>query len=182
MKFSAAVVIAVASAASSAAASPVAAPASDLYISDGITRTTIGAQAASDNGIAKRATGSAKKKGNDNVVDTVISIIEVVFNVVGTLNDWNSARETFTQKTTRDMMNSNRDPANVAAVCYNKGYRVENQGNVRGLTSAKLTQGVLSTDYDCMYLQAPNAFWTDSDGGFINVSSDCRIPHKRVRF
>jgi hypothetical protein len=73
------------------------------------------------------------------------------------------------------MMDSNRDPANVAAVCYNKGYRVENQANVRGLVSAKLSQGILSTDYDCMYLQAPNAFWTDSDGGFINVSNNSSV-------
>jgi hypothetical protein len=87
MKFSAAAVIAIASVASSAAASPVAAPTSDLYVSDGITAASLGGPAGSDSGLAKRATGSTKKKGNDNVVDTVISIVEVVFNVVGALND-----------------------------------------------------------------------------------------------
>ena len=81
----------------------------------------------------------------------------------------------------------NRFPA---VACYNKGYRLQNPKNIGGIINAKMSLGVLNTEYavfksaflrqknsantwcsyDCMYISAPNQFYTDGDGGFINVS------------
>jgi hypothetical protein len=78
-----------------------------------------------------------------------------------------------------------------AVACYNKGYRLANPANVDAVASVKFELGLLNTEYvaslhyrhdtfpktlltlksyDCMYIQGPNQFFTDSEGGFINVS------------
>ncbi|RYN15641.1 hypothetical protein AA0119_g13368 [Alternaria tenuissima] len=167
--FTTAVLFSAACIAPMVSAAPVADATSDLLRSDGITAARLSPVDATT-GLAKRAKGSARKKGGGDAADVVFDIIQNVFSLVGSLNDWNSAREAFTKKTTADMMARNRDPANVAAACYNKGYRLQNPNNIAGLNSATLTQGLLHTDYDCMYLRAPNAFWTDAEGGYINLS------------
>ncbi|KFA81152.1 hypothetical protein S40288_01036 [Stachybotrys chartarum IBT 40288] len=97
--------------------------------------------------------------------------IEVGADFIKDLGDWNDAREAFTKATTEDMWAKNPDYNKFpAAVCYNKGYRLETPANVDGFASVKFELGLLNTDYDCMYLQGPNSFWTDSEGGYINLS------------
>ncbi|PVI01008.1 hypothetical protein DM02DRAFT_671581 [Periconia macrospinosa] len=97
--------------------------------------------------------------------------IEFAADTIKNLGDWNEARETFSQTTTLEMWNRNPDYTKyAAAICYNKGYRLANTAGIAELASAKLELGVLNTDYDCMYMEAPNQFFTDSDGGFINLS------------
>ncbi|KAK3984237.1 hypothetical protein QBC44DRAFT_202191, partial [Cladorrhinum sp. PSN332] len=97
--------------------------------------------------------------------------IEIGTDTIKNLGNWNEAREEFTKATTNEMWARNPDYKKFpAAVCYNKGYRVKDPALTEGLVSVKFELGLLNTDYDCMYLGAPNQFFTDSDGGFINLS------------
>jgi hypothetical protein len=68
------------------------------------------------------------------------------------------------------MMAKNPDPARFqAAACYNQGFSVADPANIDGQNSVKFSLGLLNTDYECMYIAAPNQFFTEGDGGFINV-------------
>ncbi|KAH9203886.1 hypothetical protein DL95DRAFT_320562 [Leptodontidium sp. 2 PMI_412] len=97
--------------------------------------------------------------------------IEIGAETIANLGKWNEAREEFTKTTTQEMWNRNPDYTKFpAAACYNKGYRLSDPAGIDGLRSAKLELGLLSTDYDCMYIAGPNQFFTDSEGGFINLS------------
>ena len=87
--------------------------------------------------------------------------------LVKDISNWDSARQDFTKATVKSMMDNNKDAAYVAAACYNKGYRVTNPENVDGKTSVSFKSGALHTNYDCMYLKAPNTFYTDGDNGFM---------------
>ena len=86
------------------------------------------------------------------------------------------------------MAAANTDSVNFpAAVCYNQGYTLENPAGFTGLVSVQLKQGLLHVEYvhrfltarahlltgpsfDCMYMSKANAFFTEGDGGFQNVS------------
>ncbi|KAH8588061.1 hypothetical protein B0O99DRAFT_601087 [Bisporella sp. PMI_857] len=97
--------------------------------------------------------------------------IEHAAETIKNLGQWTEVREEFTKKTTSDMWSRNPDRKKYhAAICYNKGYRVQNPSGIAGKLSAKVELGLLHTDYDCMYMDAPNAFYTDGDGGYINLS------------
>ncbi|KAI6347842.1 hypothetical protein MCOR25_010872 [Pyricularia grisea] len=96
--------------------------------------------------------------------------VQAVANLISDIMKWDTARQTFTKQTVKQMMDNTKDPTIVAAACYNKGYRVKNAKNVDGKTSVDFKLGPLHTNYDCMYLRAPNAFWTDSDGGYQNLA------------
>ena len=88
------------------------------------------------------------------------------------INNWNSARETFTQSTVDAMWARNPDRNRwVAAVCYNMKWDVANRGGISDVASVKLSMGALNTDYDCFYIGRHNSLWTRGDGGYINVSS-----------
>jgi len=105
----------------------------------------------------------------------ISAITEMAINAaadfIKNLSQWNEAREEFTKQTTLEMWNRNPDYTKYhAAICYNKGYRLNNTAGITELQSAKLELGQLNTDYDCMFMDAPNQFFTDSDGGFINLS------------
>lgn len=92
---------------------------------------------------------------------------------IGDVANFDSAREAFTKQTTDAMMANNPDPARFqAAACYNKGFSVADPANIDGQSSVEFKLGVLNTDYECMYIAAPNQFYTESEGGFINVSSN----------
>ncbi|KAM5341817.1 hypothetical protein ACJ41O_014848 [Fusarium nematophilum] len=98
--------------------------------------------------------------------------IEIGADTIKNLGEFNEAREAFTKKTTQEMWDRNPDYEKFpAAACYNKGYRLADPAKVAGLTSAKFELGLLNTDYDCMFVEGPNQFFTDSEGGFINASS-----------
>ncbi|CAG8909603.1 unnamed protein product [Penicillium egyptiacum] len=122
-------------------------------------------------------------------------------NQVKGLKNWNKAREQFTQlgrkrgnyfclwkssannpfPVTQGMMDHNPDPKTaVAAICYNKGYGVQNPEGIYGLHSEKLSVWPASTDYDCFYMGKNNAFWSYGDGGTINLFT--RWYHGACRF
>ncbi|KAF6835290.1 hypothetical protein CPLU01_04370 [Colletotrichum plurivorum] len=105
-------------------------------------------------------------------VDVAVGVaINVITPMIQAIIDWTAAREAFTQKTTSEMWKRNPNPSKYrAAVCYNKGYRVKNWNNVAGKAKVTLRSSVLHTNYDCMYLASPNQFWTDAEGGYINLS------------
>jgi len=90
---------------------------------------------------------------------------------IGDIANFDAARESFTVQTTREMMARNPDPARFqAAACYNNAFTVADPANIDGQNSVKFALGALNTDYECMYIAAPNQFFTEGDGGFINVS------------
>jgi hypothetical protein len=87
------------------------------------------------------------------------------------LVDWNPARETFTKQTTSLMWQNNPDPARwVGVACYNKGWDVDDRSAISDVVNVNLKLGALHTNYDCMYIGHNNAFHTQSDGGYQNVS------------
>ncbi|KAH7311266.1 hypothetical protein B0I35DRAFT_336208, partial [Stachybotrys elegans] len=94
--------------------------------------------------------------------------LEGLFNA---LWQWDDAREEFTKRTTAGMWARNPDYRRYpAAICYNKGYRLRNPSGIAARVSEELKLEPLHTNYDCMYMTGNNAFWTDSDGGYINLS------------
>ncbi|PSK42062.1 hypothetical protein B9Z65_3976 [Elsinoe australis] len=97
--------------------------------------------------------------------------IEIGADTIKNLKDWKRVREEFTKKTALEMWNKNPDYRKYPAVaCYNKGYRLQNPAKIAGKVSAKVELGMLNTDYDCMYMEGGNAFWTNSEGGYINLA------------
>ena len=97
-------------------------------------------------------------------------IFNELLNKLFPLKDWTPARETFTKETTALMWRNNPDRNRwVAVACYNKGWRTKN-GARSDVVSMRLKLGAFHTDYDCMYIGHNNQFYTDSDGGYINVS------------
>ncbi|KAK1981590.1 hypothetical protein LZ30DRAFT_719723 [Colletotrichum cereale] len=57
-----------------------------------------------------------------------------------------------------------------AAACYGLGYRLANPTGLDGLIHVNVTGGVFQHEnYDCMYITGPNQFFTDSDGGSLNL-------------
>ncbi|EUC38068.1 hypothetical protein COCCADRAFT_83817 [Bipolaris zeicola 26-R-13] len=86
------------------------------------------------------------------------------------LTEWEPAREAFTQEATMSLWNNNPDPAKwVAAVCYNQAWDVSNKSGISDVVSMKFSLGALNTDYDCMYIGKGTQFYTQGDGGFINL-------------
>jgi hypothetical protein len=94
------------------------------------------------------------------------------------LKDWNPAREAFTKQTTALMYQNNPDRRRWPAVaCYNKGWSVKDRSRISDVVSMRLNLGAFHTNYDCMYVGHNNQFYTESDGGYINVSfSSYAIP------
>lgn len=97
-------------------------------------------------------------------------IFNQILNKLFPLKDWTPARETFTKETTALMWRNNPNPSRwVAVACYNKGWRTKN-GERSDVVSMRLKLGAFNTDYDCMYIGHNNQFYTDGEGGYINVS------------
>ncbi|KAF2853267.1 hypothetical protein T440DRAFT_466247 [Plenodomus tracheiphilus IPT5] len=58
-----------------------------------------------------------------------------------------------------------------AAICYNKGYNFQHENKWSGRVRAELKLGeFLHTDYDCMYMEGGNQFYTHHEGGYINLA------------
>ncbi|TLD14488.1 hypothetical protein PspLS_11114 [Pyricularia sp. CBS 133598] len=112
----------------------------------------------------------ASGAGSEAAKEAARISVQAVANLISNIMQWDSARQTFTKETVKQMMDNNNDPTIVAAACYNKGYRVQNPANIDGKTSVDFKLGALHTNYDCMYMRGPNAFWTDSDGGYQNLA------------
>lgn len=121
--------------------------------------------------------------------------ITLAANLIKDLSNWNDAREQFTKATVLSMWQNNPDPVKYPAViCYvcvdilpfvsiyplrnkltlnaqNMDYHLSDTNGIAGWTKAQLKKSLLKTDYDCMYMTAPNTFQGDGDGGFINFAS-----------
>ncbi|ENH65210.1 hypothetical protein DER46DRAFT_693442 [Fusarium sp. MPI-SDFR-AT-0072] len=90
---------------------------------------------------------------------------------IGDISNFDAGREAFTVQTTETMMANNPDPERFqAAACYNKAFSVADPANIDGQSSVEFRLGILNTDYECMYIAAPNQFFTEGDGGLINLS------------
>ncbi|GKT66032.1 hypothetical protein ColTof4_03215 [Colletotrichum tofieldiae] len=107
-----------------------------------------------------------------NVFASVVTAaIHAAIGGLASMAFWNPVRENFTKNTVKRMWDNNPDHAKYpAAICYNKGYGLQRPQGIIGLTSAKLTLGALNTDYDCMYMEGNNQFYTHSEGGYINLA------------
>ena len=132
----------------------------------GLTTVTLEARDDSAHGLTKR----------EPVIALVTEAVKATVKLIGDISNFDAAREAFTQQTTEAMMAKNPDPKKFqAAACYNKAFSVANPANIDGLNSVKFSLGLLNTDYECLYIAAPNQFFTESDGGFINVSLHATI-------
>ncbi|GKT50595.1 uncharacterized protein ColSpa_10776 [Colletotrichum spaethianum] len=97
--------------------------------------------------------------------------VNIVTDIIRAYIDWTLARETFTKQTTSEMWKRNPNTKKFhAAICYNKGYRVKDSKGIDGKASVTLRSNVFHVSYDCMYMNGPNQFWTDAEGGYINLS------------
>ncbi|KAF4959406.1 hypothetical protein FSARC_10731 [Fusarium sarcochroum] len=95
---------------------------------------------------------------------------EATYKQVKAISNWNKAREQFVKGVTQIMMDHNPDPKTaVAAICYNKKYGIKDPKNIYGLRSEDLSIWPAKTDYDCFYMGRGNAFWSQGDGGSINL-------------
>ena len=73
--------------------------------------------------------------------------IEIGADTIKNLGEWNEVREAFTKKTTSEMWARNPDyNMYPAAICYNKGYTLQEPNGISGLASAKLELGMLKTE------------------------------------
>ncbi|KAK8856002.1 hypothetical protein PGQ11_011914 [Apiospora arundinis] len=109
--------------------------------------------------------------GTAIVVDLTTRAVNAATALVKDISNWDTARQDFTQATAKAMMDNNPDATQyVAAACYNKGYSVSNPENTDGKTSVTFKMGALSTNYDCLYMKAPNTFYTHGDGGYQNLA------------
>ncbi|KAK7935301.1 hypothetical protein PG985_000796 [Apiospora marii] len=109
--------------------------------------------------------------GTAVITDLTTRAVGAATALVKDIGNWDKARQDFTQATTKAMMDNNPDPAKyVAAACYNKDYSVANPANTDGKTSVSFKLGALHTNYDCLYMSAPNTFYTHGDGGFQNLA------------
>ncbi|KAH8840076.1 hypothetical protein MCOR01_009239 [Pyricularia oryzae] len=101
------------------------------------------------------AASVASAAGTEAAKQAAKMAVQAVADLISNIMKWNSARQTFTKETVKQMMDNNKDPTIVAAACYNKGYRLQNEQNIDGKTSVNFKLGALHTNYDCMYLRAP---------------------------
>ncbi|OAL05161.1 hypothetical protein IQ06DRAFT_211210 [Phaeosphaeriaceae sp. SRC1lsM3a] len=140
----------------------------------GFTTVTLEARDDSTHSIAKREPVLATilaAAGTAAISAVVTEAVSATAKLIGDISNFDDAREAFTQQTTDAMMASNPDPARFqAAACYNKAFSVADPANIDGQNSVKFSLGLLNTDYECMYIAAPNQFFTEGDGGFINLS------------
>ncbi|KAH8725738.1 hypothetical protein GQ44DRAFT_706988 [Phaeosphaeriaceae sp. PMI808] len=145
-----------------------------LPTKSGLTTVTLEARDNSINSVEKREAVLAAillAAGTAAVSAVVTEAVSAAAKFIGDVASFDDAREAFTQQTTDTMMANNPDPARFqAAACYNKAFTVADPANIDGQTSVKFSLGLLNTDYECMYIAAPNQFFTESDGGFINLS------------
>jgi hypothetical protein len=145
----------------------------------GLTTVTLEARDASVHGLTKREPVIASilvAAGTAAVSAVVTEAVSATAKLIGDISNFDDAREAFTQKTTAAMMAKNPDPAKFqAAACYNKAFSVADPAKIDGQNSVKFSLGLLNTDYECLYIAAPNQFFTESDGGFINVSLHATI-------
>lgn len=145
--------------------------------------TTVTLETRNEAGLSKREPVIASillAAGTAAVSAVVTEAVSATAKLIGDIANFDDAREAFTQQTTDEMMARNPDPARFqAAACYNKAFSVADPANIDGQNSVKFSLGLLNTDYECMYIAAPNQFFTEGDGGFINASLEYMYASKR---
>ncbi|KDN62278.1 hypothetical protein CSUB01_09663 [Colletotrichum sublineola] len=148
--------------------------AADAAVVPMVAKASIPAKAGNDSHLVERQAGVAgaiTTIGNGAMSVATGAAVNLVTDTLRAIVDWTKARETFTKQTTDEMWKKNPDPAKFpAAICYNQGYRVADPNGVDGKASVTLRSNVLKTNYDCMYMTGANQFFTDGDGGLINLS------------
>ncbi|KAG5783479.1 hypothetical protein H9Q73_002897 [Fusarium xylarioides] len=108
--------------------------------------------------------------GTAAVTAIVSEAVSAAAAFIGDISNFDAGREAFTVQTTETMMANNPDPERFqAAACYNKAFSVADPANIDGQSSVEFRLGILNTDYECMYIAAPNQFFTEGDGGLINT-------------
>ncbi|KAB2573531.1 hypothetical protein BFW01_g5093 [Lasiodiplodia theobromae] len=96
--------------------------------------------------------------------------VEGAIAAVNGIKNWNKKREAFVKALTQSMWDHNPDPSEaVAAICYNDGYALRVPTGMLGLRSESVSSGPLHTSYDCFYMKGNNAFWSQGDGGSVNL-------------
>ncbi|KAK1976445.1 hypothetical protein LZ30DRAFT_666851 [Colletotrichum cereale] len=86
------------------------------------------------------------------------------------LSKWKPAREKFVQICTQTMMDHNPNPQQaVAAICYNNAYAIQDPKRIYGLRRREIAVWPAKSDYDCFYMGTNNTFWSQGDGGTVNL-------------
>ncbi|KAG8166780.1 hypothetical protein KVR01_002469 [Diaporthe batatas] len=99
--------------------------------------------------------------------------LETIKALIKDRSSWDKVREQFTQDAVARMAtNYKADPSFKGAVCYNKGYMVNDPAKRSDIVSLEVTSGKLKADYDCFYLKSGGEFKGNGDGGFINIAVD----------
>ncbi|KAK2030631.1 hypothetical protein LX32DRAFT_651435 [Colletotrichum zoysiae] len=94
----------------------------------------------------------------------------IAADAIGRSSSFKAAREAFTQQQPDLMWQHNPDYNKFpAAACYGLGYRLANPNGFAGLVTVNITGPGKVETYDCMYVEGPNQFLTDSDGGSLNL-------------
>ncbi|KAK2016005.1 hypothetical protein LZ32DRAFT_689347 [Colletotrichum eremochloae] len=115
-------------------------------------------------------TGTGTGSGGGAVVLLVIGLMEIAADLIDRTKSFNEARKTFTQQQPELMWTRNPDYAKFpAAACYGLGYRLANETAFDGLIHANISGPGKEENYDCLYLEAPNQFFTNDDGGSLNL-------------
>ncbi|KAF4550844.1 Hypothetical protein D9617_15g041940 [Elsinoe fawcettii] len=89
--------------------------------------------------------------------------------------NWNKDREEFLRVSVNEFWQANPDKVGFPAVaCYNKGYHtkepVASNGGKSAIWNLTYKKGAfLKTDWDCMYIDRGNSFYTWAEGGFRNL-------------
>ncbi|CEI61652.1 unnamed protein product [Fusarium venenatum] len=145
-----------------------------LPTESGLKTTTLQRREGSDHLLSKRepvTVAILTAAGTAAVTAIVNEAVQAAASFIGDISNFDAGREAFTKQTTDAMMANNPDPERFqAAACYNQGFSVADPANIDGQSSVEFSLGILNTDYECMYIAAPNQFFTEGDGGFINLS------------
>ncbi|KAK2027506.1 hypothetical protein LX32DRAFT_722115, partial [Colletotrichum zoysiae] len=79
-------------------------------------------------------------------------------------------RKHFTSSQVEEMWKRNPDYNKYpATACYSKDYSLKNPNGVFQPANITLTAGKFTELYTCMFVEAPNQFYTWGDGGSLNV-------------
>lgn len=155
----------------------------DLSIlQDGVSVEVVDIDASAEVSLEKRGATAETVGGKAGDAGLAIGkIFNALLQKLVPLKDWTPAREAFTKETTALMWANNPNPSKwVAVACYNKGWRVKNYGAISDVQDVNLKLGALHTDYDCMYIGRNNQFYTDGEGGYINVSTPSQSQGTRL--
>ncbi|GME33340.1 hypothetical protein GTA08_BOTSDO07499 [Neofusicoccum parvum] len=171
MRFTIPLALAFAAAASAAAVPEPNAMAGEVTVSDGVSVEVVDIDASAEVSLEKRGATAETVGGKAGDAGLAIGkIFNALLQKLVPLKDWTPAREAFTKETTALMWANNPNPSKwVAVACYNKGWRVKNYGAISDVQDVNLKLGALHTDYDCMYIGRNNQFYTDGEGGYINL-------------